>query len=779
MRISAVLPCLLLALLPPVLPGAVEWTGAGDGGFVVAANWRDGAVPRNSISSVSGDVVRFPEAAVAGASPVLPADRSVNGLVFEGGRWEFGGGSAVLSVGSGGIRLAEGAEVALDCRVKVVATPEECPFLVRAGAELVLRGDVIGGGELFKAGEGALVAGAGFAPGHIRLAAGTLRLTGAAGAGEVPLTASGGAVLVPEGAVELGPLNAEGFGFTIDLRQAPGPVSLGFAASGALPWSGDAVVRVLGFDPAEDEIGFGGDAEGLGPAQLAQIRFGEGPAARAARMDAGGRVTPGEVVPPPFLSGGEALEIGSRRQLLLDDYLVDRFEGAAGRRFHQPTPGEMVLEFDRPWEGNTVGYVTVFRDEDRYRMYYRASGHEIVDGKTRSTHPPYTAYAESADGVEWVRPELGLHAFEGSRANNILLTRHGAVCFFRDANPDAPADQRYKALVRHKMEGLYAWASPDGIRWTPMAEEFVITDEEAGRVRFDSQNIAFWNPAEGAYRAYWRYYDDEGVRAVRTATSPDFLNWSEPREMEVPEADRSLHLYTSGVFPYPRAPHLLLGTPMRYTDRGWNPGLADLPDPEARELESSAILRAGTALTDTLLAWSRDGVDFSLSPDALLRPGPERPGSWMYGSHQVAWHPVITDTESEGPGPEISLYSIENYRVGAARLHRHTLRLDGFASVHAPREGGGFTTPVIRFAGGRLQVNFSTSAAGEVRVAILDAAGYSIPGFGLAECEGLYGDATDRTVVWKGGNDLSELAGQSVRLRFHLREADLFSLRFE
>jgi hypothetical protein len=39
-------------------------------------------------------------------------------------------------------------------------------------------------------------------------------------------------------------------------------------------------------------------------------------------------------------------------------------------------------------------------------------------------------------------------------------------------------------------------------------------------------------------------------------------------------------------------------------------------------------------------------------------------------------------------------------------------------------------------------------------------------------------DDIARRVEWKGDADLGELAGKSVRLRFVLKDADLFSFRF-
>lgn len=88
------------------------------------------------------------------------------------------------------------------------------------------------------------------------------------------------------------------------------------------------------------------------------------------------------------------------------------------------------------------------------------------------------------------------------------------------------------------------------------------------------------------------------------------------------------------------------------------------------------------------------------------------------------------------------------------------------------------STRPFTFTGAELVLNMSTSAGGSIRVEVQDAAGQALPGFGLDDCPELIGDEIARTVAWKHGPDVSALAGQAVRLRFALREADLFSLQF-
>ncbi len=491
----------------------------------------------------------------------------------------------------------------------------------------------------------------------------------------------------------------------------------------------------------------------------------------------------------------DAISIGSRRELFVDDTLIEKITGGAELRLHQPQPREIALVHDAPWEGSGSGYHSVFKDGDRYRMYYKAWQLDVsAAGVKTNAHPLFCCYAESDDGIHWRKPELGLHEFKGSKANNIVIASGkigevnadaGHPAIFKDDNPAAAPEARYKAMIRSESpKGLLAFQSPDGLHWSPIQTAPVITEGA-----FDSQNLAFWDAARGEYRAYWRIFTagvtDEknwkpgGFRAIRTATSKDFLHWENQTDVSYADSPAE-HLYTSQVKPYYRAPHVLIGFPTRYTERGWSESMRALPDREHREWRAKASQRYGTAITEGLFMASRDGVRFKRWNEAFLRPGLEREGTWNYGQQYIGWQAVETKSALEGAPNELSLYATESYWTGtSSAIRRYTLRLDGFVSVNAPMKGGDLITKPITFTGSKLALNFSTSAAGSVRVEIQDVEGKPLPGFSLADCEETFGDAIERTVVWKGGRDVSALAGKPIRLRFALKDADLFAYQFQ
>jgi len=439
------------------------------------------------------------------------------------------------------------------------------------------------------------------------------------------------------------------------------------------------------------------------------------------------------------------VHIGGRRELFVDDYLVDATDGDMELSLQHPSSEGVAMVLDRPWEGNTCGYVTIFQDDDRYRMYYRGSN---ADPDTRRhTHPETTCYAESSDGKEWHRPELGIVEFEGSKNNNIIWTGPESHNFvpFKDPNPARRQERRYKAVGRCE-GGLVAFHSADGVHWTRTREEPVLT-----RGAFDSQNLAFWDPVRQEYRAYFRDFRD-GVRDIKTATSQDFIHWSDPQWLRYPGAPRE-HLYTNQVMPYYRAPHLFVGFPTRY-----------LPNRGSQ--------------TEGLFMSSRDGLTFHRWPEAFLRPGLNE-GKWGNRSNYLWWGLVETESDLPGAPPELSLYSNEHYYSGEfSRLRRHAIRQDGFVSAHAPMSGGELVTKPLTFEGSRLEMNLSTAAAGGAQVELQDRAGRPIDGYSLGECPEIYTDSIQHTVKWKSGADVSQLAGRPVRLRLALSDADVFSFRF-
>ena len=126
----------------------------------------------------------------------------------------------------------------------------------------------------------------------------------------------------------------------------------------------------------------------------------------------------------------------------------------------------------------------------------------------------------------------------------------------------------------------------------------------------------------------------------------------------------------------------------------------------------------------------------------------------------------------------MSIYANQNNAQPTAHLHRYSLRLDGFASLHASYEGGEVVTKLLIFSGNQLLLNFSTSAAGGIKIGISDEDGKMMPGYGFGDSVESIGNEIERPARWKQGMDVSTLAGRPVRLHFKMKDAELYAIQF-
>lgn len=459
------------------------------------------------------------------------------------------------------------------------------------------------------------------------------------------------------------------------------------------------------------------------------------------------------------------LPLADRRELFVDRALIERIDGAE-LRLQTPRPAGVVFRFDRPWEGIVSGYVTVLEDNGRFLLYYRgrpSTSHADASDEAREV----SCVAESLDGIHWTRPNLGLFEVAGTRSNNVFLVEPKAVthnfCPFIDRRPGVPAEQRFKAVGGTGTGGLFGYTSAEGRIWRPVKSTPLITQGQ-----FDSQNVVFWSESEQRYCCYFRTWTNN-VRWIARSTSTNFLDWTTPEPMQFGDAPPE-HLYINQTQPYARAPHLYVGIAARF-----NPGRQALTPNQVRDLDLEAPwnypgLRQDDS--DAVLLTSRGGTRYDRTfLESFIRPGMD-PRNWVARANYPALGLLQTAPD------ELSLYVVRHYGQPSIHLDRLTLRPDGFASLHAGYTPGECVTRPITFSGDTLELNVSTSAAGSVRVELQDEAGKTLPGFALSDCPELIGDALSRPVIWTSGSRLHEIAGKPVRIRFVLKDADVFSFRF-
>lgn len=466
---------------------------------------------------------------------------------------------------------------------------------------------------------------------------------------------------------------------------------------------------------------------------------------------------------PQRIHAGEPAEVGTETQLVVDDTLIAKRTGVV-RKVHPcrklPRP---VIEPEKAWERKGVDeriyvYGTVLRDERAglWRMWYNRGALVML--------------ATSADDLRWDRPSLGLHERSGSRENNIVFPHLHSPSVIRDDRESDPA-KRYKMLGSGSgkaaaMHGYCVAFSADGIGWQMYPKNPVLPGGDTCTLSQD--------PRTGEYLAFFKRthaYRGHSRRLVYLATSRDMQQWSAPTLVMAPdeiddkqtqaEGGRYSQFYNMSVFPY-AGQFLGLVTHFRYSGSPAEEGPGQSPD---------------DGPIDVQLVHSRDGRKWLRCEDR--RPIiPNGPHDYDKGCILgVTNGPVVV-------GDELWLYytAITTTHGGYLPKKRITIaraawRRDGFVSLYAGAAGGELVTKPLVFEGRRLTVN-ACAPNGGVRVEIQDAEGKPLEGHQLADCREIRGDKVEHAVTWNRGSHVSSLAHKPVRLRFVLKEADLFAFRF-
>ena len=474
----------------------------------------------------------------------------------------------------------------------------------------------------------------------------------------------------------------------------------------------------------------------------------------------------------------KVLDLGSRRELFVDRLLIERLDNTS-LKLHEPVSGGVAIKLDKPWEGPANFGAVVLRHGNRYLMYYRAM---TLDKDDLSG-----AYcvALSDDGVTWTKPKLGLVERAGRRDTNLIADETGTArlswsgSVWLDTRPGVPEHERIKGFCSEPLSGekhtaysdpagpkrLVMYASADGFTFRKLDPQPQIVSKLPNA--FDGGNTLFWSEAEQRYVLYYRFMD--GYRSMARTTSQDFLHWTEPVPMSYGDTPRE-QFYTNNTVPYFRAPHLYVALAARFMERR---RVVTDEQVKAIGLKSSHGHFYGNDCSDGVLLTSRAGstqYDRTFM-ESLIRPGLGA-SNWVSRTNYP-----LTGVFPCGPD-RMMFFVSRHYMQDTWHIERLLLRTDGFASVNAPWSGGEMVTKPLTFSGKCLEINYSTSAAGSLRVELQNALGKSIAGFTASDCPEIIGDEIDRVVRWKGGPDVNALSGQPVRLRFQLKDADLYSLRF-
>lgn len=465
---------------------------------------------------------------------------------------------------------------------------------------------------------------------------------------------------------------------------------------------------------------------------------------------------PDPVGPPLIVNSTDVVDLGSRRHLFIDEFLIDHKQSVK-IRIHPPRDGrDLQLErgVEHPdWRPSVVAV------DDRVYMVIPEGYHSARGG---------VRLRVSDDGVVFRNPDSALTGGPALPEGDLILERtplYGNV--FEDANPAARPDERYKLTAWVGNRGVYVYTSPDAMHWR-RNESIMLPICSGGEAE------TYWDDQQGCYRAVLKQDEsfnhpdaprgNGGRRGVqftareilkpwpfRALAKPYFEGWPFPSvtgEGElVFDSNEQGHVYRTRVIKYPWAPDVYLAFVWRFAK-----------DSERRRID---------------LGVSRDGVHWEFFADRTwyMEPSPgEEEVLSIYGLIRR--------------GDEIWQYfdfGGAHGRVDRPRRYaRFTQRLDGFVSLHSSNEGGRLTTRPIRFSGSRLAVNLDAGPGGEAKFGFVDERGERIPGFGIEDCIPVTGDHLDSIVVWRDGKrDLEQIIGKTVRLEIEMRDADLYAVQFK
>ena len=426
------------------------------------------------------------------------------------------------------------------------------------------------------------------------------------------------------------------------------------------------------------------------------------------------------------------------------------------------------------------------------------------------------AMAVSEDGINWQKPDIGLLEHDGSKNNNWFPTPDGCRLWHVVYDPDDEDERRrYKGLLKLP-GGHLPVISPDGLHWTKL-DVPLLPSGDAGSLTYDRDN--------GRFLALLKFQGANG-RAYNLSTSEDFVHWSDlevlfetdARDQEdALEAIRSRLCHPGLAKPLFVEPDPALGwrrptTEREYRDVVWraecyNIGLFPYEGmhiallmifyptgqslPSHRNTDGFDLIQL--AMSRDLKTWNRLGNRASFIGPSPLTDGlvgnydrlqlqptnqPIDRGDhlWFYYEgmkRRVPQHDRWLDGSPRDPTTLSTAERADWLEDTHTGIYVRELRKDGFVSLDSDNEGTVLTQPLL-LSGEQLRLN-ADAENGEVRVAILDAEGRDIDGYERANALPIAKDRVSAVVGWKGARDIRMLTGKPVRLRFHLRDARLYS----
>jgi hypothetical protein len=507
-----------------------------------------------------------------------------------------------------------------------------------------------------------------------------------------------------------------------------------------------------------------------------------------------------EAVSGEALTSKGSLEVGYRKQLLVDNHLIAETSNVNRElgEVVKENNAQPILVADKVWEDPYwFGFfVTVIHDGAKFRMWYRAL-------------PTHMGYAESNDGMSWRKPVIGIHDFDfakirqafdkyegtdplefSGKQNNLLTFASGGLIPYLDPHETDPAHQ-YKGAYIHNgafkdpfnLSKVCLAHSADGINWQAYNK-----GEPVSYRASDCMNQILWDEGASVYRLYTR--EDFGlpghsgqlpqwteIRGCRGMSNPDVkanpTNWTTIRkwrfDREGPQEHKRRQIMSMNSWIYEGVHFAILNV------YEWPEDLSEGPYDFHKRHERDVInFYIATCRGDEVwdLSWVYAG-----KPMVPRGPDGSFDKDWVWPTANIVtyedrhWLYYTGNRERHwmlDPGPTPA----SRIGIGVA-----TMRLDGFVSLQAKGTGGMVTTKPFRLEGKTLEVNVE-APKGELQCEVLDEFYRPLPDF--SGRNSLVYSSVDTVRLqprWKRATNLSALRGKTVRLKFNLSNTKLYAFQ--
>jgi len=453
------------------------------------------------------------------------------------------------------------------------------------------------------------------------------------------------------------------------------------------------------------------------------------------------------------------VRIDGAHQLFVDDYLMASAENIT-RQVHpaRKHPANPVMRGEHPWEGIGPMFPIVRRDEKtgRFRMWYAGWTRYTLASGVSARFP--TLYAESEDGIRWSKPQLGLHAYEGSKANNIIIPAGNLYGLIIDANDPDP-NRRYKGIVWHEpqyvaREGYYLYTSPDGLHWSRAREEplaISLLGYAMPQTGIGDTSVFRWDERLRRYVGDVKFVLPGKFRCRGMMESDDLIHWTRPRMTLYPDALDAPDSQVYGHLSFAYESMWLGFLRMMHTQRvGWKQTTVEL-----------------TASRDGR-HWTRVGRREEFIPLG----GPD---DWDADYHEPTWDPILV-------GDDLWIYyrsarALERDPKRPNGIGLAMVRRDGFVSLNAGQTPGVVLTRPLAVSGNALFISAEILPDGWIKAAFVEPGpgGKPIENYSLDDAVPVTKGGVQLPVTWKNASTFKLPANAQARLKFQMANAKLYA----